>query len=122
GIVALEEMVDRLAEDHANARRLAAGLSAVPGIDVDPVATNIVLFRVAEDRFGWPAFVAAARAAGVAVDGFGHGRIRAVAHAGVWAAAVPGGVSRTGGLRAARGRPFAEPARPAAATTPRSHR
>ncbi len=46
GIVALEEMVDRLAEDHANARALAKGLSAIPGIVIDPesVDTNIVIF------------------------------------------------------------------------------
>src|SRR3970282_876565 len=35
GIVALERMVDRLAEDHANARRLAEGLAKLPGLAVD---------------------------------------------------------------------------------------
>ena len=46
GIVALESMVDRLAEDHANARRLADGLADIAGVDVDPdrVRTNIVFF------------------------------------------------------------------------------
>ena len=44
GIVALTEMVDRLADDHANARRLADGLARIPGISIDPqrVLTNIV--------------------------------------------------------------------------------
>lgn len=48
GIVALERMVDRLAEDHANARTLAGGLAKLPGIriDLDSVQTNIVIFRV----------------------------------------------------------------------------
>jgi threonine aldolase len=48
GIVALEEQVDRLADDHANARVLADGLAAVPGIVIDPalVKTNIVFFGV----------------------------------------------------------------------------
>ena len=48
GIVALETMVDRLAEDHSNARRLAEGLSQVPGIDIDPesLPTNLVFFNV----------------------------------------------------------------------------
>src|SRR5213594_1868407 len=48
GIVALERMVDRLAEDHANARRLAEGVAKLPGIAVDPgaVQTNIVIFGV----------------------------------------------------------------------------
>jgi len=46
GLVALETMVDRLAEDHANARRLAEGLAELPGIaiDLDRVQTNIVIF------------------------------------------------------------------------------
>ena len=38
GLVALTEMVDRLAEDHARARRLAEGLAALPGVDLDPAA------------------------------------------------------------------------------------
>src|SRR5947208_10948334 len=48
GIVALERMVDRLAEDHANARALAEGVSKLPGLSVDlaSVQTNIVIFRV----------------------------------------------------------------------------
>ena len=49
GIVALESMIDRLAEDHVNARKLAEGLASIPGIDIDPaqVQTNIVIFEVA---------------------------------------------------------------------------
>jgi threonine aldolase len=45
---ALDHHVERLAEDHANARRLAEGLAVLPGVDVDPgaVATNIVVFGV----------------------------------------------------------------------------
>ena len=48
GIVALETMVDRLAEDHANARKLAVGLSRIPGISIDPdsLPTNLVFFEV----------------------------------------------------------------------------
>ena len=48
GIVALESMVDRLAEDHANARKPAEGLSKIPGISIDPdsLPTNIVRFDV----------------------------------------------------------------------------
>jgi len=49
-LVALEEMVDRLAEDHHNARRLAEGLSSIPGIILDPaqIQTNIVIFQMAD--------------------------------------------------------------------------
>jgi threonine aldolase len=45
---ALEHHRDRLAEDHANARRLAEGLAGLPGVGLQPadVETNIVLFRV----------------------------------------------------------------------------
>ncbi len=50
GIVALESMVDRLAEDHANARRLADGLAIIHGVGVDPdrVRTNIVFFETGD--------------------------------------------------------------------------
>jgi len=50
GIVALETMVDRLAEDHANARRLAQGLAGIKGITLarDDIPTNIVMFDL------WP--------------------------------------------------------------------
>ena len=51
GIVALETMVERLAEDHANARKLAQGLRQVPGISIDPdsLPTNLVFFEVERD-------------------------------------------------------------------------
>jgi threonine aldolase len=51
GIVALEKMVDRLAEDHANARRLAEGLADMPGvaIDLDRVQTNIIYFNLTSE-------------------------------------------------------------------------
>lgn len=50
GIVALEEMVDRLAEDHRHARILAETLAGLPGvlIDLDTVQTNIIYFRLSE--------------------------------------------------------------------------
>ena len=51
GTVALREMVDRLFEDHANARRLAEGLANMPGVVIDPsvVKTNIVFFHLHDD-------------------------------------------------------------------------
>lgn len=51
GIVALETMVDRLAEDHANAHALAVGLAGIPGIKLDPeqVQTNIIIFEWSGD-------------------------------------------------------------------------
>lgn len=90
GIVALEQMVDRLAEDHANARRLAAGLARIPGIALvtEAVPTNIVFFRLTDERFTVPRFIAAAARRGLRIGELGHGRIRAVTHAGISAADV----------------------------------
>ena len=50
GLVALDNMVERLADDHSNAKRLAEGLANIAGITVDPtsIQTNIVIFEVAE--------------------------------------------------------------------------
>jgi threonine aldolase len=51
GIVALETMVDRLAEDHANARHLAQGLAGIKGITLaqDDIPTNIVMFHLSPE-------------------------------------------------------------------------
>lgn len=51
GLVALDCMVDRLAQDHVNARLLAEGLAKIPGLIIDPeqYKTNIIFFRLAED-------------------------------------------------------------------------
>ena len=50
GLVALDNMVERLADDHSNAKRLAEGLANIEGITVDPtsIQTNIVIFEVSE--------------------------------------------------------------------------
>ena len=48
GIVALDSMIDRLTEDHSNAKKLAYGLSKMPHITIDPTAveTNLVFFEI----------------------------------------------------------------------------
>ncbi len=82
GIVALEEMVERLPEDHRNADRLAAGLGRVPGITVEGggARTNMVFFTLDEALLGrWGPFMAAR---GVLV-GDHPGAIRAVTHYGI---------------------------------------
>lgn len=48
GIVALEQMVERLAEDHAHAKKLAAGLRSIPGVIVEEPPTNMVFFNLAD--------------------------------------------------------------------------
>ncbi len=95
GLVALADgdagMIDRLADDHANARRLAEALADLDGIAsaggsaqpepgrLDPgrVVTNFVLFKVDRDR---DAFLAALKARGVWMIDYSHGQVRAVTH------------------------------------------
>lgn len=83
GIVSLTEMVDRLAEDHRLAQRLAVGLAALPGVECDPasVETNLVLFRLSE--YAPSDFVAAMRAQGVLLGEIGNRNLRMVTHYGV---------------------------------------
>ncbi len=47
GVVALEQMTERLVEDHARAKRLAEGLAEMPTVMVEPVFTNILYFSLA---------------------------------------------------------------------------
>jgi threonine aldolase len=78
GLYSLEHHVERLADDHARARRLAEGLAALPGVVLDPatVDTNIVIFEVPDAH----AFGAALADEGVAMSVFGARRVRAVTH------------------------------------------
>jgi threonine aldolase len=81
-LVALEETPPRLAEDHANARRLAEGLAELPGVRVDParVVTNIVLFDVSGTGRSAAEICARLQAGhGVLASGFGTS-IRMVTH------------------------------------------
>ena len=98
GLVALRDgpagMIERLAEDHAHARRLAIAMAGLPGIrsagdiaqpedgPLDPgrVVTNFVLFRVAAER---QAFADACAARGLLLDLFPHGQLRAATHYGI---------------------------------------
>ncbi len=82
GIVALTEMVDRLAEDHANARRLAEGLAGIDGIATDPerFQTNIVYFDLTETGTKPAEFTDRLQARGIRVLPVGPFRLRAVTH------------------------------------------
>ncbi len=82
GIVALEQMVDRLAEDHANARTLVDGLAGVPGIAVEPspCRTNIVYMRVTHPQMDARQLQERLGAQGVLMLALGPRLIRAVTH------------------------------------------
>jgi threonine aldolase len=85
GLVALEEMVERLAEDHANARLLAEGLARLPGIRLDPgqAPTNIVIFELHHPTLTSVQFQDELRRRGVGILAIGGPRLRAVTHYGV---------------------------------------
>jgi threonine aldolase len=77
-LYALDHHVDRLAEDHENARTLANGLASIDGITLDPdeVETNIVIFEVADPE----GFCSALRRDGVQMGPVGPRTVRAVTH------------------------------------------
>jgi len=81
GLVALEQMVDRLAEDHSNARRLAAGLARLKGIRIDlsRIQTNIVIFFV-DPPGGAQTLVSECAARKVKIHQIGPTSIRCVTH------------------------------------------
>ncbi|MEN6437395.1 MAG: low-specificity L-threonine aldolase [Syntrophobacter sp.] len=80
GIVALNGMVDRLAEDHANARRLGEGLATVPGLGVslELIKTNILFIRIEGATITAPELAARLKAEGVLVLAPDPRRLRAV--------------------------------------------
>ena len=91
GIVALEQMVERMAEDHENAKLLAQGLADFPQIDVavERVVTNMVMFSVrnsAQEALTEEEtlqFLAKTQEHGVLMGTMGEGKIRAVTHYGI---------------------------------------
>lgn len=87
-LYALDHNVDRLAEDHANARRLAAGLAQVPGLRVETPETNLVFFDTAGAGLTADALAEQARSRGVLVSTMGAHRVRACTHIDVDAAGV----------------------------------
>ncbi len=83
GIIALETMVGRLAEDHANARYLAERLATLPFVAIDPAAveTNIVVFDLTAGTVA--DLLPRLAAAGVLATSFGPRRVRMVPHRGI---------------------------------------
>lgn len=91
GIVALEQMVERLAEDHENSKKLAYGLADFPQIEIDVnrVVTDIVNFAVLDNQqqrlndAETQRFLAQMRENGVLMGTMGEGTIWAVTHYGI---------------------------------------
>ena len=83
GLIALDHMVDRLADDHANARTLAEGLAELPGVrcDLSRVQTNLVYFDL--DRVGADEFVDECAKRGLLGASVASHRIRFVTHYGI---------------------------------------
>ncbi|MEJ7654836.1 MAG: GntG family PLP-dependent aldolase [Chloroflexia bacterium] len=85
GLVALEQMADRLPEDHAAARRFAEALSQVEGVRLDlaTVQTNIVIFELTHPTLTPDDFLRALADEGLRVSGMGGRQVRVVAHHGI---------------------------------------
>ncbi len=81
GLIALEQMPNRLHEDHANARLLAESLVNIEGVEVDPetVETNIVIFRLGNSVL-MSDLIDCLKARGVLVSSVGQQLIRLVTH------------------------------------------
>jgi threonine aldolase len=92
GIVALETMVDRLADDHAHAQLLAQGLAQVPGFRIDPeaVQTNIVISDVPDAI----SLTRKLREAGLLTTIYGPTRLRMVTHYGIERADIEEALTR----------------------------
>ena len=97
GLVALDTMVDRLADDHANARRLAQGLANIDGLTVDPdsIYTNIVIFDVDQSVGTAADLIAGLREQEVLVSSPGPHSIRMVTHREVDSADIDEALART---------------------------
>jgi threonine aldolase len=85
GIIAIEKMVDRLKDDHENAKLLARGLSKIDGISLslDHVQTNIVLYDISALRVAASEWTAKMRDLGVKAGAQEAGRVRMVTHRGI---------------------------------------
>jgi threonine aldolase len=85
GIVALETMVDRLEDDHANAKRLAEGISKINGVAVDMkrVQTNMVLLDIGGLGVADDVFLSKLKAKGILASATAKNKVRLVTHRGI---------------------------------------
>lgn len=90
GVYALRHHIDRLAEDHANAARLAKGLSEFPGVRLlhDPIETNMVYFDPSGTGIEAPEFARRLATHSVRIGAMGRATMRAVTHLDVDASMI----------------------------------
>lgn len=79
-LYALDHHVERLADDHANARHLADGLAAIEGLEVEPPDTNLVYVDVESSGKSPENWAASLRAQGIMVSVMGRTRLRLCTH------------------------------------------
>jgi threonine aldolase len=96
GLVALDTMIDRLADDHANARRLAQGLANIDGLSIDPdsIQTNIVIFEINSSVGPAPQVIQALAEEGLKVSHSRDQFLRMVTHRHIGGAEVEEALSR----------------------------
>jgi threonine aldolase len=111
GLVALDTMLDRVADDHRRARALAAGLAEIPGVSLRPevVETNIVLADVSATGIAPEALVPLLAEAGVRVLERDTTRIRLVTHRLIGDAEVERAVATIGDVVAKHAAPLVVP-------------
>ena len=85
GITALEQMVDRIAEDHTNAQRLAEGIARITGLSIEPekVQTNIIYFNLVSRQLTIEKLVTQLNNKGIKILQVAPTRLRAVTHYGI---------------------------------------
>lgn len=84
GLIALEEMPKRLAEDHHNASALASAAANLPGLKVSKPQTNIVMLDVCDTGIPAPDISRALKAEGVLMNSINPQTLRAVTHCDIW--------------------------------------
>ena len=87
GIYAIENHLDRLTEDHQNAKRLAVGLKEFKGVSIDPrhVETNIVIFGITNTKTTASQVAEAMKKEGILIHAIDKTQVRLVTHLDVTA-------------------------------------
>ncbi len=82
GLYAIEHHIERIKEDHQNAKRLALGLSEMEGVSIEPqhVETNIIIFDVSQGGMTASQLAEKMREKGILIHAFGKAQIRLVTH------------------------------------------